>query len=80
MWVFLRFCLGQIEYFRDTYGGVPKWLDDQTSYTFFTEGWGLYAENPVIAQDTDTYKEAPMQRFGMIKWQVMTSLLIGTSS
>ena len=64
----------QIEYFRDTYGGVPKWLDDQMSYTFFTEGWGLYAENPVIAQDTDTYKEAPMQRFGMLKWQIWRAL------
>lgn len=59
-----------IEYFKDKYGGVPKWIDDQTYYTFFTEGWGLYSENPVISDDTDTYKENPMQKFGMLKWQV----------
>ena len=72
---FFAFGLGQIEYFKDTYGGVPRWIDDQTYYTFFTEGWGLYSENPVIAEDTNTYKEEPMQRFGMLKWQVMTSFL-----
>ena len=65
---------GQIEYFKDAYGGVPKWIDDQTYYTFFTEGWGLYSENPVIAQDTNTYKEEPMQRFGMLKWQIWRAL------
>ncbi len=47
-----------------------KWLDDQTYYTAFTEGWALYAENPLIAQQTDTYKTELMQKFGMLKWQV----------
>ena len=60
----------QYEYFKDPYGGVPKWIDDQTYYTFFTEGWGLYSENPVIAKDTDTYDRNPMQKYGMLKWQV----------
>lgn len=46
------------------------WLDSVTYYTAFTEGWALYAENPLIAQDTDTYKNEPMQKFGMLKWQV----------
>ncbi|XP_046857657.1 uncharacterized protein LOC124451071 isoform X1 [Xenia sp. Carnegie-2017] len=63
-----------IEYFKDPYGGLPKWLDDRTYYTFFTEGWGLYSENPVIAEDTDTYEEEPMQKFGMLKWQVWRAL------
>lgn len=37
----------------------------------FLEGWALYAENPLIAEDTDTYKYEPMQKYGMLKWQVM---------
>lgn len=62
---------GNIEHFRDSCGGVIGWLDSVTYYTAFTEGWALYAENPLIAEDTDTYKNEPMQKFGMLKWQVM---------
>ena len=61
------------EHFRDSCGGsnYNRWLDEAAYYTAFTEGWTLYAENPLIAQDTDTYKDEPMQKFGMLKWQVM---------
>jgi len=65
---------GNVEHFRDSCGGVIGWLDSVTYYTAFTEGWALYAENPLIAQDTDTYKTEPMQRFGMLKWQVWRAL------
>ena len=61
---------GNIEHFRDSCGGVIGWLDSVTYYTAFTEGWALYAENPLIAEDTDAYKYEPMQKFGMLKWQV----------
>ena len=61
---------GNAEHFRDICGGAIGWLDSVTYYTAFTEGWALYAENPLIAQDTDAYKTEPMQRFGMLKWQV----------
>jgi len=43
---------GLEEHFRDSCGGVIKWLDQETHYTAFTEGWGLYAENPLIGEDT----------------------------
>jgi len=49
------------------------WLDNANSYTAFVEGWGLYAENPLIADDTDTYMHEPMQKFGMLQWQVNTN-------
>ena len=62
--------LGHIEYFQDSYGGIPKWIDSHTSYIFFAEGWGLYAENPLIAKDTNTYEGNLMQKYGMLKWQV----------
>ena len=59
-----------MEHFRDSCGGVIGWLDSVTYYTAFSEGWALYAENPLIAKDTDTYENEPMQKFGMLKWQV----------
>ncbi|XP_048584057.1 uncharacterized protein LOC5511190 [Nematostella vectensis] len=65
---------GKIEHFQDTCGGSIGWLNSETYYTAFTEGWGLYAENPLIAEDTDTYKDNPMQRFGMLKWQLWRAI------
>ena len=63
---------GLTEHFRDPCGGEVAWIDSETYYTAFTEGWALYAENPLIAQDTDTYKdpETFFQKYGMLKWQV----------
>ena len=61
---------GTVEHFHDGCSDALTWLDKETYYTAFTEGWALYGENPLIAVDTDTYKDEPMQRFGMLKWQV----------
>ena len=41
-----------------------------TYYTAFTEGWGLYSENPILSDDTDVYKDNLLQKYGMVKWQV----------
>ncbi|XP_031569347.1 uncharacterized protein LOC116303878, partial [Actinia tenebrosa] len=60
---------GLKEHFQDSCGGVPSWLDSKTYYTAFTEGWGLYSENPLISDDTDTYEENLLQKYGMLKWQ-----------
>lgn len=60
---------GHVEHFSDKCGGVPSWLDRNTYYTAFTEGWGLYSENPVLSDDTDTYKDNLLQKYGMVKWQ-----------
>ena len=46
------------------------WLASKTYYTAFVEGWALYAENPLISNDTDTYKSHPMYKYGMLKAQV----------
>ena len=59
-----------MEHFRDSCGGVISWLDSSTSYTAFSEGWALYAENPLIARDTNVYETEPFQKYGMLKWQV----------
>ena len=65
-----------MEHFSDSCGGIIGWLNSANSYTAFAEGWGLYAENPLIAEDTDTYLKEPMQKFGMLQWQVNTYLLL----
>ena len=59
-----------MEHFQDPCAGIPQWLDGQTYYTVFTEGWGLYSENPVMSDDTDIYKDNLLQKYGMLKWQV----------
>lgn len=61
---------GLVEHFRDSCGGVISWLDGITYYTSFTEGWALYAENPLIARETKVYDNEPFQKYGMLKWQV----------
>ncbi|KAL9986429.1 hypothetical protein ACROYT_G000576 [Oculina patagonica] len=61
---------GTIKHFRDTCGGPIGWLESKTYYTAFIEGWALYAENPLISDDTDVYDGEPMKKYGMLKWQI----------
>lgn len=61
---------GLNEHFRDGCGGVIRWLDESSFYTAFTEGWALYAENPLIARETSVYDNEPFPKYGMLKWQV----------
>jgi len=65
---------GYQEHFQDTCGGEIAWLSSITSYTAFTEGWALYAENPLIAYDTDTYEGQPLYKYGMLKSQLWRAL------
>ena len=53
---------GNLEHFQDTCGVVIGWLNSIASSTAFSEGWGLYAENPLISDDTDVYDEEPMRK------------------
>lgn len=54
------------------------WLDDVTYYTVFTEGWGLYAEDPLIGSDTNAYKGKPLEKYGMLRGQVNFVFLVTT--
>ena len=64
-------CLtGKIEYFSDPCEDALNWLDTKSDYSFFKEGWALYAEKPLIADETDTYDGYPLEEYGMLKWQV----------
>ena len=62
------------ELFGDSCEGVISWLNGASYYTAFTEGWALYAENPLIAEETDTYDNNPLQLYGMLKWQIWRAL------
>ena len=68
----------QVQGFRELFGdnceGVISWLNGASYYTAFTEGWALYAENPLIAEETDTYDNDPLQLYGMLKWQIWRAL------
>ena len=64
---------GYLENFADPCDDIITWLDDMISHnTAFAEGWGLYAENPLLPEDLDLYKDNKLEEFGMIKWQVMS--------
>ncbi|XP_031561567.1 uncharacterized protein LOC116297485 [Actinia tenebrosa] len=49
-------------------------IRSQYSNEAFTEGWALYAEDPLIAKDTNTYDGEPLQKYGMLKWQIWRAL------
>lgn len=65
---------GVTEHFQDSCGGLFGWLSTVTSYTAFTEGWALYAENPLVAYDTNTYTGKPLYKYGMLKSQLWRAL------
>lgn len=63
---------GFVENFADPCEDIISWLDDMISHnTAFAEGWGLYAENPLLPEDLELYKDNKLEEFGMTKWQVM---------
>jgi hypothetical protein len=45
-------------------------LNSRNYYTAYDVGWALYAESPLIAEDTNTYDNEPMQKYGMLQMQV----------
>ena len=49
-------------------------MNGETYYTAFTEGWALYAENPLITLETNVYDNEPVQKYGMLKWQIWRAL------
>eukprot|EP00794_Sanderia_malayensis_P012306 gene12306-13575_t len=68
---------GFVENFADTCDDEITWLDDMVSHnTAFAEGWGLYAENPLLSDDLDMYEHDKMGELGMTKWQVWRALRV----
>jgi len=64
---------GHVENFLDWCGPLVSPLV-KTRYIAFSEGWALYAEYPLIANETDVYKDKPLRRYGMLKWQIWRAL------
>ena len=59
-----------MEHFQDSCKDPISWIQQNTFYLEFSEGWALYAENPLISKYTDTYRDDPLTKYGMLKWQV----------
>lgn len=64
---------GYVENFLDWCGPVVSVLI-KSRYIAYSEGWALYAENPLVAKETDVYNDNPLRRYGMLKWQVWRAL------
>ncbi|KAJ7377642.1 hypothetical protein OS493_027719 [Desmophyllum pertusum] len=65
--------------FRSKCNDVISWLSRPNYFPGFTEGWATYAENPVMANDTDIYnntsnKNVLLQKYGMLKYQILAAL------
>jgi len=61
---------GYTEHFTDSCEGPIRWIAVNTLYLAFAEGWALYAENPLIPENTSAYQVDPISKYGMLKWQV----------
>ncbi|KAL9963384.1 hypothetical protein ACROYT_G026894 [Oculina patagonica] len=65
---------GYVEHFQNSCRGPISWIQQNTFYLEFSEGWALYAENPLISKYTDTYRDDPLTKYGMLKWQIWRAL------
>ncbi|EDO36462.1 predicted protein [Nematostella vectensis] len=64
---------GFIENFRDLCALSLDQLEGQ-QYTAFSEGWGMFAENPITTMDTDVFTGHPLEYYGMVKAQLWRAL------
>ena len=65
------------EHFRSKCNDIISWLSQPNYFPGFTEGWATYVEYPLLANDTDIYsnttnKNVLLQKYGMLKYQVIT--------
>ena len=50
---------------------ISMWINNLVDYyPSFSEGWGLYAENPILMEDLDILKDDGFSKYGALKWQV----------
>ena len=59
-----------MEHFQDSCQDPISWVEKNTFFLEFAEGWALYAEHPLISMYTDSYRNDPLTKYGMLKWQV----------
>lgn len=57
-----------------------SFLREQTHFTGYIEGWGTYAENPLLSDDVKLYEKNQLQKLGMYQGQMLRAirLLIDT--
>lgn len=50
---------------------ISMWINNLVDYyPSFSEGWGLYSENPILLEDVDLLKDDGFSKYGALKWQV----------
>lgn len=68
---YIHYFLGSVELFRDPCeGDLESYFHSKGHFSGFIEGWAMYSENPVLSDDVMLYKDNPLQKLGMYKWQV----------
>lgn len=70
-----------LETFRSRCNDVISWISGPNYFPGFTEGWATYVEHPLLTNDTDIYdnstdKNVVLQKYGMLKYQVVMVKLI----
>lgn len=70
-----------METFRSRCNDVISWISGPNYFSGFTEGWATYVEHPLMTNDTDIYdnstdKNIVLQKYGVLKYQVMMVKLI----
>ena len=69
-----------METFQSKCNDVISWISTPNYFPGFTEGWATYVEDPLMTNDTDIYnnttdKNVVLQKYGMLKYQVIMAKL-----
>jgi len=67
---------GFLENFGDDCDATSIWINELVDYyPGFSEGWGVYSENPILSNDTNILeREGGIAKYGMLKWQIWRAL------
>lgn len=54
---------------------IQQWMSTSIYFLTFAEGWALYAEGDLIADETDAYKSIPLMNFTALRWKVKNTYI-----
>jgi uncharacterized protein (DUF885 family) len=65
---------GVKEHFPTKCDKLRQWVLGKNYFAAFSEGWATYIEKDVVDLDMKFYCENDIQRYGMLKHQVLTAI------
>ncbi|XP_066927673.1 uncharacterized protein [Clytia hemisphaerica] len=66
---------GYLENFMDECEDISMWINNLVDYyPSFSEGWGLYSENPILLKDVNLLEDKLYPKYGALKWQIWRAL------